>query len=112
MESYSVLPVANPVVIFRALAEGGVIFSTVDEVYYGLNEVGARVWALLPPQSSSLDELVAKVAAEYPEVDAAVIRADVTELLADLEQHGLLVRPPATPAGGAAAGSPLSNERR
>lgn len=111
MESYSVLPAPNPVVIFRALAEGGVIFSTVDEVYYGLNAVGARVWALLPPQSSSLDELVGKVAAEYPEVDTSVIRADVAELIGDLEQHGLLVRPPAAPAGGPVAASPRSDER-
>lgn len=109
MTSNSVLPVANPAVIFRALAEGGVIFSTLDEVYYGLNSVGARVWELLPPASSSFDELVGKVAAEYPEVDEWVIRGDVAELLGDLEQHGLVLRAPAD--GGAAARS-ASGEHR
>jgi hypothetical protein len=106
VEPNSALPVAHPAVIFRALAEGGVIFSTVDEVYFGLNTVGARVWELLPPTSTTLDELIATVAADYPEVDPAMIRGDVVELLAELEQHGLVVRPPAAPrSDGSAAGS-------
>jgi hypothetical protein len=35
-----------------------------------------------------------------------MIRGDVVELLAELEQHGLVVRPPAAPrSDGSAAGS-------
>ena len=100
MDSYSALPVPNSAVIFRALAEGGVIFSTVDEVYFGLNAVGARVWELLPPALTSFDELIGKLMADYPEVDEATIRADVTELLQELEGHGLVKR---APAGAAVA---------
>ena len=85
------LPVANPNVIFKTLSDGAVLFSTEDEVYFGLNEVGARVWELLPPRCSTLDELCTLLAAKYPEVDEAVIRADVTELLADLLAHRLLM---------------------
>jgi len=87
-------------VIFRALAEGGVIFSTVDEVYFGLNTVGARVWELLPPVTRTCGELVDKLAAEYTDVEPNVIREDVTELLTELEGHGLLIRPPAAAAAG------------
>ena len=105
MESHPVLPVANPAVIFRALAEGGVIFSTEDEVYYGLNNVGARVWELLPPATTTLDELVTKLAAEYPEAPAEVIRADVSELLSDLEGHGLVLRPASATRGAPAPGA-------
>lgn len=85
------LPTANPVVVYRALSEGAVLFSTTDEVYFGLNSVGARVWELLPPASETLDELCAVLAKEYPEVSADTIRADVNELLEELTAHGLVV---------------------
>jgi hypothetical protein len=85
------LPVANPKVLFRALSEGAVLFSTTDEVYFGLNAVGARVWQLLPPATDTLDELCARLAPEYPEVDSQVIRGDVEELLAELTAHGLVL---------------------
>ena len=99
--------------IFRALAEGGVIFSTVDEVYFGLNTVGARVWELLPPVSATFGDLVTTVAADYPDVDLEMIRADVAELLAELEQHGLVVPAPGAGSGSSATASePVAAERR
>ena len=61
-----------------------------DEVYFGLNEVGCRVWQLLPPNSSDLSALVAALAAVYPDVSEAVLREDVTELLLQLEDAGLV----------------------
>lgn len=85
------LPVANPKVIYKALSDGAVLFSTEDEVYFGLNAVGARVWELLPPVSSTLDELCAAVARQYPDVDPGTIRADVTELIAELMSHRLIL---------------------
>jgi hypothetical protein len=85
------LPIANPNVIYRALSDGAVLFSTQEEAYYGLNEVGARVWELLPPVTQSLAELCDRVSQQYPDVDPGVIRTDVTELLTDLLQHGLVV---------------------
>ena len=85
------LPVANPKVIFKALSDGAVLFSTEDEVYFGLNDVGAQVWALLPPAVATMDELCAAMAAHYPEVEPSVIRTDVTELMAELAAHRLVL---------------------
>jgi hypothetical protein len=85
------LPVPSQSVIYRSLSEGAVLFSTTDEVYFGLNEVGARIWELLPPVSSTLDELVRELSASYPEVELATIRADVVELLSELQSQGLVV---------------------
>lgn len=85
------LPVSNPKVIFKALSDGAVLFSTEDEVYFGLNEVGARVWQLLPPRLTTLDELCAVIAGHYPEVDPGVIRQDVTELISELAAHRLVL---------------------
>lgn len=88
------LPVANPKVIFKALSDGAVLFSSEEEVYFGLNAVGAQVWELLPPASSTFDEMCVTIAAQYPEVDPSVIRDDVRELLAELASHRLVLPPP------------------
>ena len=85
------LPVAHPAVIYKSLSDGAVLFSASDEVYFGLNTVGARVWELLPPALSTVDELCDAVARQFPEVAADVIRADVEELLGDLTAYGLVV---------------------
>ncbi len=84
------LPAADPNVIFKPLAEGAVLFSMKDEVYYGLNPVGMRIWQLLPPVHASLDDLCTSLQADYPQVDPAVLRSDVVELLAELTSLGLL----------------------
>ncbi|HEY7877774.1 MAG TPA: PqqD family protein [Gemmatimonadaceae bacterium] len=86
------LPFANPKVIYKALSDGAVLFSTEDEVYFGLNEVGSRVWELLPPTMHTVDEVCAALAIQYPDADPAMIRADVMELIAELVSHRLVIR--------------------
>jgi hypothetical protein len=86
-----VLPTRNPKVIFKALATGAVLYSTDDEVYFGLNPVGVRVWELLPPAHQTLDEVCRVLVSEYPDAGEDVIRADVSELLDDLVKLGLLI---------------------
>jgi hypothetical protein len=92
-----VLPTRNPKVIFKALATGAVLYSTEEEVYFGLNPVGVRVWELLPPAHRHLDEICRVIASDYPDVPEDVIRADVTELLEELSKLGL-VQPSETSA--------------
>ena len=84
------LPVPAPDVVYKALPDGAVLFSSESEVYYGLNSVGARVWELLPPASETVAQVVAELNKQYPEVDADMIAADVGELLADLQRQGLV----------------------
>lgn len=84
------LPKPKPNLIFKALADGGLIFSPDLEVYFSVNAVGAKVWESLPPTCATLDEMVARLAAAYADVDAAVIRTDVEEMLAELSAHGLV----------------------
>jgi hypothetical protein len=71
--------------------QGAVLLSTAEEVYYGLNSVGARVWKLLPPLHRNLEELCSVLALEYPDVDAEELRADVAALLDDLVRSRLVV---------------------
>ena len=101
------LPRVNPKVIFKEQSDGAVLFSMDDEVYYGLNEVGAEIWALLPPVSNSVEEIRDAIVMRYPEVDPAVIQADVTQLIDDLVSHGLLI--PRDAAHPAAQDAPNSS---
>ena len=85
------LPDPNPQVIYKPVADGAVLLDTRSEVYYGLNPVGARIWALLPPACSNVEELCAALRREYPDVDEDTLRVDIAELFTDLISHGLLV---------------------
>jgi hypothetical protein len=102
------LPVANPKVIFKSMPDGAVLFSTADEVYFGLNEVGARVWELLPPATHTLDDLCEAVHRQYPTVPVSTIRADVIELLDELAAQGLVLAPTPGAHDGDAATQPRS----
>ena len=84
------LPHPTPSAIFRRLPEGGVLFSTETEVYFGVGVVGARIWELLPPASSTVEEMVAILASKYHDVPASTIRTDVERFLAELLSNGLV----------------------
>jgi hypothetical protein len=62
-----------------------------QEVYFGLNAVGALVWQNLPPVCSDLESLCARLRETYPDVLPDVLRADVAELLAQLLESKLVV---------------------
>ena len=85
------LPRAHPAVVFRTVSDGAVLLQTEDEVYFGLNAVGSRVWQLLVPDCTEMDDLCARFALDYPEVDANVLRADIGGLLEQLQKNGLVV---------------------
>lgn len=88
------LPVPNATVIHRSLPDGAVLFSTVDEVYFGLNAVASRVWALLPPVLATYGELCRTIQSEYPDVEPATVQADIVELLDHLRANALVVTLP------------------
>lgn len=98
------LPNRVATVVFQRIDEGAVLFAPSTEIYFGLNEVGARVWELLPPACSSLDDVCAQLASAYPDVPGDVLRTDVEELLAQLLAEGLVT----PPSGGAANGQPTA----
>ena len=70
------------------LGEEIVILGLRDSVYYGLSDVGARVWDLLQTRRT-IAELVSIVVAEY-EVSADRAAQDVSALLGDLQARGLV----------------------
>jgi len=78
------LPVRNPNVMCRTVDGGAVLLDTGQEVYYGLNTVGAYIWEHLPPVFQTLEEMSAALSALHPEVAVEIIRAHARELLDDL----------------------------
>jgi Coenzyme PQQ synthesis protein D (PqqD) len=96
------LPRPHPNVVFQQLEDGAVLFAPERELYFGLNEVGARIWALLPPAHSTLDELADELALRYADVARPTLVEDARELLDALIREGL-ARPDAS--GGAVAAS-------
>lgn len=80
-------------VIFKPVSDGAVLLDTREEVYFGLNQVGAKIWELLPPRSRTWDELIGALQVTYPEVEESTLREDVVDLLRELEENGLVVAP-------------------
>ena len=101
------MPAAN--VVFRRLPEGGVIYSTSSEIYFGLNDVGAHIWELLPPVSGTFAEICRALERAYPDATTALIRRDVTRYLDELIANALVV-PASVPStdGKSPSGSPRS----
>jgi hypothetical protein len=89
------LPHPSPSAIYKELDEGGVLLSTTDEVYFGVNPVGARIWSLLPPISRTFGELCAALQRQYPEAGEDRIRQDAQDFLQALIASGLVVSPKA-----------------
>lgn len=84
------LPGRSSSVVLREVPEGAILFSTETEVYFSLNPIGVRVWRLLAPECATVDELVARIHEEYPDVSPETIASDVRALLADLGSNGLI----------------------
>lgn len=70
------------------LGEEIVILGLRDSVYYGLSDVGARIWDLIQTPRT-VDEILNALVAEY-EVTAADAASDLDRLLRELETQGLV----------------------
>lgn len=71
------------------LSGEAVILDMASGIYYGLNEVGARVWELVQ-QPRSLESVHTILVAEYS-VDPEVCRRDLVTILIELQKAHLVV---------------------
>lgn len=80
-----VLPVRSPTVLFKRMDDGGVLFCSRTETYFGVNKVGADVWENLPASAEegprTLTDLLAVLQSLYPEVGTETLSADISEFL-------------------------------
>lgn len=78
----------SPDVVYRDLAEGGVLLHLTTGQYHGVNEIGAAIWSLIDGErdlSSVTRELRALIA--DPPAD---LEGDVEAFVADLRARDLL----------------------
>ncbi|MDB6454802.1 PqqD family protein [Falsirhodobacter sp. 20TX0035] len=71
--------------------DGGLaILNLKTNLYFGLDEVGAEVWGLLK-EPTSVPELAQSIASNF-EVSQAECENDISRLLDEMAQNGLVVR--------------------
>jgi Coenzyme PQQ synthesis protein D (PqqD) len=81
--------VAVPVtVLFRDLDGEGVILDTRSGRYFGLNEVGTRMWLLLH-EHGQVEAAYKDLSAEY-KIDQEELARDLLEFVSDLKERRLL----------------------
>lgn len=79
---------AAPNVLYQELDGESVLLNLGNEQYYGLDQVGTRMWSLLTT-APSLAEAKQTLLAEY-EVDSVQLDDDLQQLLAELLAQGLV----------------------
>ncbi|HET8671378.1 MAG TPA: PqqD family protein [Candidatus Saccharimonadales bacterium] len=77
-----------PDVLVSALAGESVLLNLKSEKYFGLDEVGTRMWGVLT-SSGSIQEAYETLLAEY-DVEAELLRKDLTDLIEKLVEQGLI----------------------
>ena len=75
-------------VMFRQLSGESILLNLNNEQYFGLDDIGTRMWLSLT-QSGSIEEAYQSLLGEY-EVDAQELRRDLTELVQNLSTQGLV----------------------
>jgi hypothetical protein len=86
--SFGMRMIASPDVVTRRLDGELVLLNLLTENYFGLDEVGTRMWEVLssaPTVQVGFDQLLS----EY-DVEAPRLRRDLEKLLSQLVKHGLI----------------------
>ena len=78
----------SPQVIFQELDKEAVLLDLNGEAYYGLDEVGKRLWQLLA-ENGDFEAAVAKMLKEF-EVEEDELREELLALLEDMAQADLV----------------------
>ena len=77
-----------PDVIFHELSGEAVLLNLQSGKYFGLDEVGTRIWSLLAEHGTPA-EIIRHLLKEY-DVDEKRLSADLLRLVDELVEHGLL----------------------
>ena len=75
-------------VLFQEVGGETVLLDLGSENYFGLDEIGTRIWSLLR-EAKNADEILDVLLQEY-EVDRVTLESDLDELLSKLLEAGLI----------------------
>ncbi len=87
---------AHPEVTFQELEGESVLLHLTEARYYGLNDVGTRIWQLVK-EHGSLDAVFEQICQEYA-VEPQQLKVDLENLVDELVDQGLVILEPATPS--------------
>ena len=76
-------------VIYKQVGDELVLLDFERGIYYGLDTIGARIWQVIA-EGKPVGDLVAELLEEY-DVARETLEKDVTRLLDELREKGLLV---------------------
>jgi hypothetical protein len=76
--------------VFRELDGEAVILHLDSGTYFGLDEIGTRIWQLIDVHGN-VDQVVRELLREY-DVDAAQLKGDVESLVSSMVDKGLIER--------------------
>ncbi len=88
MVSFAGRAVAPAHVLVRFLDQEAVLLNLETEQYFGLDEIGTRMWQLVTG-SPSIDAAYQELLAEF-DVEAEMLHSNLAELLSRLVDSGLL----------------------
>ena len=77
-------------VLFHELAGEAVLLNLESGKYFGLDEVGTRMWQLLA-EHGQIEPVIQALMAEY-DVEESKLRSDLLDLVNNLVEHGLMQR--------------------
>ncbi len=75
-------------VVFRILGGEAVLLNLATGTYFGLNDVGTRMWQLMSEHGSS-DKVIEVMLNEY-RVEKKLLQSDLDKLVKDLLDYGLV----------------------
>jgi len=78
----------NKQILFQKLGEEAVILHLESEQYFGLNEIGTRIWEVLKQEGST--EKALPILLEEYNIEEEILRNDIEELIADLVKEKIL----------------------
>jgi len=79
---------ARPDVLSRILDGEAVLLDLTSGTYFGLDEVGSEIWALIA-EGTTVQAIQRKVTELY-DVDDATARKDLEALVAEMQERGLV----------------------
>tara|TARA_B110000902_G_C14200097_1_gene547407 strand:+ start:491 stop:748 length:258 start_codon:yes stop_codon:yes gene_type:complete len=79
---------ANNKILFQKLGKEAVILHLDSEEYFGLDEIGTRIWEVLK-QEGSTEKALSILLKEY-NVEEEILRADIEELIEQLRKEKIL----------------------
>jgi hypothetical protein len=79
---------ANNKILFQKLGKEAVILHLDSEEYFGLDEIGTRIWEVLK-QEGSAEKALSILLEEY-NVEEEILRADIEELIEQLRKEKIL----------------------